>query len=158
MGILHNPFNCIEIKAVYSINQSVSFKIKWQKSSLAKSYGILKDRRQLRAQWEHLMHCKTCCKIFLIKFRQHLSCLQNLVLQHRRISWSCSRFFTLCKHKFARVLRNCRSQIASNDIKKESAANSIFITPPKNKEVLNALDTIWRRWQCEGANMDTFFH
>ena len=41
----------------------------------------------------------------------------------------------------------------ANDIQKESAANSILITPPKNKEVLNALDTIRKRLQCEGADM-----
>ena len=45
----------------------------------------------------------------------------------------------------------------SNDIEEESAANSILITPPKNKEMLNALNTIRRRLQCEGAAMDTFF-
>ena len=33
----------------------------------------------------------------------------------------------------------------------------ILITPPKNKEVLSALDTIRRRLQCEGEDMDTFF-
>ena len=48
----------------------------------------------------------------------------------------------------------------SNDIEEESAVNSILITPPKNKELLNALNTgtIRRRLQCEGADMDTFFH
>ena len=45
----------------------------------------------------------------------------------------------------------------SNDVEKESAANSIVITPPKNREVSNALDTVRRRLQCEGAAMDTFF-
>ena len=63
----------------------------------------------------------------------------------------------MCEHKFARVLRNCRSQIQSDDIEKKSAGNSILITPPKNKEVFDGLDTIWRRWQCEGADMDIFF-
>ena len=45
----------------------------------------------------------------------------------------------------------------SNEIEEESAANSILITPPKNKEVLNALYTIRGRLQCEGVDMDTFF-
>ena len=67
------------------------------------------------------------------------------------------RFFTLYKHKFARVLRNCRLQIESNDIQKERAANSILITRPKNKQVLNVLDTMQRPLQCGGADMDTFF-
>ena len=44
----------------------------------------------------------------------------------------------------------------SNDIGEESAANSILIIPPKNKEALNALDTIWWRLQYEGADKDTF--
>ena len=45
----------------------------------------------------------------------------------------------------------------SNDIKEESAANSILITPRKNKEVLNAVNKMRRRLQCEGAGMDTFY-
>ena len=54
--------------------------------------------------------------------------------------WSCSieeffnhvaDFFTVWKHKFTRVLCNCRSQIESNDIEEESATNSILITLPK---------------------------
>ena len=43
-------------------------------------------------------------------------------------------FFTVCEQKFARVLRNCRSQIESNDIEKKSAANSILITRQKIKK------------------------
>ena len=35
--------------------------------------------------------------------------------------------------------------------------NSILIIPPKNKEVLNTLDTSRRRLQSEGAEMDGLF-
>ena len=45
----------------------------------------------------------------------------------------------------------CTSQLSVR------ATDSIVITPPKNKEVLNALDTIRRCLQCEGADMDTVF-
>ena len=45
----------------------------------------------------------------------------------------------------------------STDIEEESAANLILITQPKNIELLNALDTIRRRLQGEGADMDTLF-
>ena len=57
--------------------------------------------------------------------------------------------------------RTCTSQLSvaieSNDIEKESADNSILIIRPKNKEVLNVLDTMRPRLKCEGADMDTFF-
>ena len=63
----------------------------------------------------------------------------------------------MCKHKSGRVLRNCLSQIESNDIEEERAENSFLITLPKNKEVLKAFYTCRRRLQCESADMDTFF-
>ena len=47
-------------------------------------------------------------------------------------------------------IRTCTSQLSV------SVANSILITPPKNKEVFNAFDTIRGRLQCEGVDMDTF--
>ena len=40
---------------------------------------------------------------------------------------------------------------------KHCAANSVLITQPKNKEVLKVLDTIQRRLQCEGTDINTFF-
>ena len=45
----------------------------------------------------------------------------------------------------------------SNDIEEESAANSILITQPKNKEVLSTLNIIWQHLQCEGTELDAFF-
>ena len=65
--------------------------------------------------------------------------------------------FTVCKHKFAQVVCNCQSHIKSSVVEKESTANSILITQPKSKEVLNVLDTIQRHLQCEGADIETFF-
>ena len=43
----------------------------------------------------------------------------------------------------------------SIDIEKGIAADSVVTTKPKN-EVLNALDLIRRRLQCEGADVNTF--
>ena len=45
----------------------------------------------------------------------------------------------------------------STNIEDESAANLILIAHPKNIELLNAVDTIRRRLQGEGADVDTFF-
>ena len=44
--------------------------------------------------------------------------------------------------KVAHVLCNCQSQVKSNGTEKESAANSILCTLPKNEEVLNVVDMI----------------
>ena len=80
-----------------------------------------------------------------------LAALQNyLILQQ---IFYCVRAQTC----ICRLFCNCRLQIESNDIKEESAANSIFIILPKTKEVLNALDTIWQCLQCEGTDMETLF-
>ena len=48
-------------------------------------------------------------------------------------------------------IHRCTSQLPV------SAANSILIAPTKNKEVFNVLDTMRPHFQCEGADMDTFF-
>ena len=48
-------------------------------------------------------------------------------LAELQISLILRQIFIVCKHKFARVLYYCRSQIESNEIEQESAGNSILI-------------------------------
>ena len=105
--------------------------------------AFFKDRPQFRAQCEHVVPCKKSCKISLINFRRYLLCLQNLIAE----------FFDLAADFYIVQAQICTrtSQLSA------SSANSILITQPTNNEVLNALDTIRRCLQCEGADMDTLF-
>ena len=48
-------------------------------------------------------------------------------LAELQISLILRQIFIVCKHKFARVLYYCRSQIENNEIEQESAGNSILI-------------------------------
>jgi len=47
--------------------------------------------------------------------------------------------------------------VKSDDVEEESGANVIIMIPPKNREVLHALDTIRRQLLFEGADINTFF-
>ena len=47
--------------------------------------------------------------------------------------------------------------VENDDANKENSADATAVIPPKNKEVLHALDIIRRRLQFKGENMDTFF-
>ena len=106
-----------------------------------KVFAFLKDRRQLRARWEHIVLCKKCSKTSSINFMRHLSCFQNLILPHCEFCDLATDFFTVCGHKFPRVLCNCRSLIGvpfgNNVNEEESAVNLILITPPKNSVKLS---------------------
>ena len=104
---------------------------------------FLKDRRQLRAQLKNAA-------------RFYWSISSGIF--HVSKIWSCSiaEFFDLAAEQpfFWSVRAQiylCTSQLSV------CAANSILITSPKNKEVLNALDRIRRRWQWESGDMNTFF-
>ena len=126
--------------------------------SLTKNSGILDRQTPITSTLQK------CCKIFLINFRWHLSCLQNFILQHCKILLSCSTFFYsvraqiyMCTLQLLVFDVSEKMPFESNDIKEASTANPILIIPPKNIKVLNALDTIWQCLQCEGADMDTFF-
>ena len=55
------------------------------------------------------------------------------------------------------ILQSKQQQQKDDDINREDVADTITLTPPMNKEVLDALDVIRRRLQYQGANMDTFF-
>ena len=47
-------------------------------------------------------------------------------------------------------------QVETDDFNEESPVDATALTPPKNKEVLRALDTIRRRLQFKGEDMDMF--
>ena len=54
----------------------------------------------------------------------------------------------------AEVLHN--KQVETDDVNEESPVDATALTTPKNKEVLHALDTIRRRLQSKGEDMDIF--
>ena len=54
----------------------------------------------------------------------------------------------------AEVLHN--KQVETDDVNEESPVDATALTPPKNKEVLHALDTYRRRLQFKGEDMDIF--
>ena len=54
----------------------------------------------------------------------------------------------------AEVLHN--KQVETDDVNEESPVHATALTPPKNKEVLDALNTIRRRLQFKGEDMDIF--
>ena len=78
------------------------------------------------------MHCKKCCKISLINFKWHLSCLQNLILQ--QIFYSVRAKICTCTSKLSVFDVSEKMPFRSNDFEKKSAADSILITPPKIKK------------------------
>ena len=92
------------------------------------------------------MHCKKCYKIFLINFRWHLSCFQNLIAESQN---------SLILQQILSVRVSTNFHMYCVIVSKCCQFNSI--TPTRNKKVLNVLDTIWQHLQCEGADMDTFF-
>ena len=55
----------------------------------------------------------------------------------------------------AEVLHN--KQVETDDVNEESPVDATALTPPKNIEVLHALDTIRRQLQFKEEDMDIFF-